>query len=206
MLVVHWDGRRRPGGSRERDVPEGLRAVERQQGSHRRRAPRIPDAAQPDGAADRGPGAGWELRLLPDGVHATSAMVAEYYGVGETVIRALVLDHRDELQVNGYHTVTGAELSYFKQLCGATQSRARSLALFTHRTILNTGMLLRDSPVARQVRYELLNDVQDGRPQPVETYPQHQARRRAWTPASSASPSAPSPRSCPGPSSRCRTR
>ncbi len=112
-----------------------------------------------------------ELRLLPDGVHATSAMVAEYYGVGETVIRALVLDHRDELQANGYHIVTGAELSYFKQLCGATQSRARSLALFTRRTILNTGMLLRDSPVARQVRYELLNDVQDGRPQPVENLP-----------------------------------
>ncbi|MBZ9642995.1 hypothetical protein [Streptomyces sp. PSKA30] len=146
-----------------------------------------------------------ELRLLPDGVHATSAMVAEYYEVSENVIWAMVHDHRDEFESNGYHTVTGPQLTYFKQVSGI-RFRARSLALFTRRTILNTGMLLRDSVIARQVRYELLNDTQDTRPQPVENLPAAPSGRRAWTPGSSASPSAPSPRSCPGPSSRCRTR
>ncbi|WP_234381936.1 restriction endonuclease [Streptomyces dysideae] len=111
-----------------------------------------------------------ELRLLPDGVHVTSAMVAEYCGVDETAIRQMVVEHRDELETNGYHTVTGMRLSEIKSLSGI-QSRARSLALFTRRTILNTGMLLRDSYVARQVRYELLNDAQDIRPQPVENLP-----------------------------------
>ncbi|GAB2989722.1 hypothetical protein GCM10023080_064610 [Streptomyces pseudoechinosporeus] len=110
------------------------------------------------------------LRLLPDGVHATSAMVAEYYGVGIKAIRSLVLDHREELESNGYHVLTGTELSSFKEL-SRIQSRTASLALFTKRAILNTGMLLRDSYVARQVRYELLNDAQGNRPQPVENLP-----------------------------------
>ena len=37
---------------------------------------------------------------------ATTAMVAEYFGVGETVIRALAHDHRDELTADGYRTLT----------------------------------------------------------------------------------------------------
>ncbi len=111
-----------------------------------------------------------ELRLLPDGVHTTSAMVATYFDVGLKAIESLVVDHRHELEANGYHVLAGTELTSFKEVSGI-RSRARSLALFTRRTILNTGMLLRDSYVARQVRYELLNDVQEARPQPVENLP-----------------------------------
>ena len=96
------------------------------------------------------------LSLLPDGVHVTTAMVATYFEVGITAIRALVLDHRAELEASGYRVLAGTELSYFKQLSGI-QSRTPTLALFPRRAVLNVAMLLRDSEIARQVRVYLLD-------------------------------------------------
>ncbi|MFF6875012.1 restriction endonuclease [Streptomyces sp. NPDC012474] len=107
------------------------------------------------------------LSLLPDGVHVTTAMVASYFSVTVEVIRALVHDHRAELEASGYRVLTGTELSYFKQLSGI-QSRTRSLALFPRRAVLNIAMLLRDSEVARQVRVYLLDMEYLARTQPVE--------------------------------------
>ncbi|MGW1025521.1 restriction endonuclease [Streptomyces sp. NPDC002577] len=107
------------------------------------------------------------LSLLPDGMHVTTAMVAAYFGVTVEAIRALVLDHRAELEANGYRVLTGSELSYFKQLSGI-QSRTRSMALFSRRAVLNVAMLLRDSEVARQVRTYLLDMEYLARTQPVD--------------------------------------
>ncbi|NGN69486.1 restriction endonuclease [Streptomyces sp. A7024] len=107
------------------------------------------------------------LSLLPDGTYVTTAMVAAYFEVGENVIRAMVHDHQEELAANGYRVLSGAELSYFKQLCGM-QSKARAVALFSRRTVLNVAMLLRDSEVARQVRIYLLDIEEQGRQQPVD--------------------------------------
>jgi len=107
------------------------------------------------------------LSLLPDGVHVTTAMVAEYFGVGLEVVRAVIHDHRAELESNGYHVLTGSRLSYFKQLSGI-QTRARSLALFPRRAVLNVAMLLRDSETARQVRVYLLDMEYLVRSQPVD--------------------------------------
>ncbi|WP_327240033.1 restriction endonuclease [Streptomyces sp. NBC_01318] len=107
------------------------------------------------------------LSLLPDGMHVTTAMVATYFEVTETVIRAMVFDHREELESNGYRVLTGSELSYFKQLSGI-QSRTASLALFPQRAVLNVAMLLRDSEVARQVRTYLLDTEYAARTQPVD--------------------------------------
>ncbi|MEU0830665.1 restriction endonuclease [Streptomyces sp. NPDC005969] len=107
------------------------------------------------------------LPLLPDGMHVTTAMVATYFEVTETVIRAMVFDHREELESNGYRVLTGSELSYFKQLSGI-QSRTASLALFPQRAVLNVAMLLRDSEVARQVRTYLLDMEYVARAQPVD--------------------------------------
>jgi restriction system protein len=53
----------------------------------------------------------------------------------------------------------GQELTDMKSACGI-RSRARSLALFDRRTLLNVAMLLRDSEVARQVRRYLLDTEQ----------------------------------------------
>ncbi|MFC7880572.1 restriction endonuclease [Streptomyces sp. NPDC057376] len=107
------------------------------------------------------------LSLLPDGMHVTTAMVATYFNVTVEAVRALVHDHRDELETSGYRVLTGPELSDFKQRSGI-RSRTRSLALFPRRAVLNIAMLLRDSEVARQVRVYLLDMEYLARTQPVE--------------------------------------
>lgn len=109
-----------------------------------------------------------ELRLLPDGVHAASSMVAEYYAAEETTIRQMVVEHRDELEANGYHTVTGARLSEIKSTSFSRTRRA---------------------PIHAR----------------CQTCRPCRAVRSPWMLATSASPSARCPRSCPRPSSRCRT-
>lgn len=91
------------------------------------------------------------LSLLPDDMHVTTRMVADYFEVGETVVYNMVMDHRAELEANGYQVLTGEPLTRFKRV-SQIQSRTRTLALFTRRTVLNVAMLLRDSNVARQVR------------------------------------------------------
>jgi Holliday junction resolvase-like predicted endonuclease len=107
------------------------------------------------------------LSLLPDGMHVTTAMVAAYFDVAVEALRALVQDHRTELESSGYHVLTGSRLSDFKSLSGI-QSRSRSLALFSRRAVLNVAMLLRDSEVARQVRVYLLDMEYLARTQPVD--------------------------------------
>ncbi|MDX3387599.1 restriction endonuclease [Streptomyces niveiscabiei] len=107
------------------------------------------------------------LALLPDGVHVTTAMVAEYFGVGLTAITSLVHDHRQELGANGYRVLTGTELTSFKEVSGL-RSRTASLALFPRRAVLNVAMLLRDSETARQVRVYLLDMEYMVRSQPVD--------------------------------------
>ncbi|MFI6496821.1 phage antirepressor KilAC domain-containing protein [Nonomuraea typhae] len=96
------------------------------------------------------------LRKLADDFHVSTEMVAAYFEVGVEAIKSLVKDNRAELEVNDYRVINGDELRSFKDLCGI-QGRGKSLALFTPRTVLNVGMLLRDSDVARSVRTYLLN-------------------------------------------------
>ncbi|RKN43192.1 restriction endonuclease [Streptomyces hoynatensis] len=101
------------------------------------------------------------LVLLPDGTHVTTRMVADYFEVEVNAIRALIHDHREEVEANGYRVLTGTELSYFKQLT-CIQSSTASLALFSRRTVLNVATLLRESNVARQVRTYLLDAEEEG--------------------------------------------
>ncbi|MEU3184969.1 restriction endonuclease [Streptomyces sp. NPDC006923] len=107
------------------------------------------------------------LSLLPDGMHVTTAMVAAYFHVGVKTLESLVEDHREELEANGYHVLTGSQLTLFKRACGI-QSRSKALALFSRRAVLNVAMLLRDSDVARQVRTYLLDMEYLARTGPVE--------------------------------------
>jgi hypothetical protein len=96
------------------------------------------------------------LRLLPDGVHVTTDLVANYYEVDPDAVEACVRDNRTELESNGYQVLTGERLSAFKAECGY-RSRTPRLGLFTRRTVLNVGMLLRESDVAKRVRSMLLD-------------------------------------------------
>lgn len=109
------------------------------------------------------------LSLLPDGLHVTTAMVAAYYEVGIKAIRSLIFDHRQELESCGYRVLAGTELSSFKKL-GYMESQASSLAVFPRRAVLNVGMLLRDSEVARQVRTYLLDTEYEARRRPVDNF------------------------------------
>jgi hypothetical protein len=102
------------------------------------------------------------LALLPDGLHVTSRMVAEYYEVEERAINRLMHRHRPELEDNGLTVLRGADLRRFESdnLSLSTKSYPQGrahLAVFTRRTVLNVGMLLRDSDVARRVRTYLLD-------------------------------------------------
>lgn len=101
------------------------------------------------------------LALLPDGVHATTELVAGFYEVGTETIKSIVKDHRAELAENGYQVIRGTELREFvgssRDLTNAVDPKARALALFTRRAILNVGQLLTGSDVAHRVRMYLLN-------------------------------------------------
>lgn len=100
------------------------------------------------------------LGLLPDNLHVTTEMVAAYYDVPADSISSVVRRHRDELTENGLRVLRGDELREFKSSDVRPEhhwDRTAVLTLFTRRTVLNVGMLLVGSEMARAVRRELLN-------------------------------------------------
>lgn len=99
------------------------------------------------------------IPFLPDDLHVTKEGVAAFFDVTIQTIDSLVFDNRDELEQSDYRVISGKRLTSFKEVSGI-RSRARSLALFSRRTLLNVAMLLRDSEVARQVRRYLLDSEQ----------------------------------------------
>ncbi|MEV0221956.1 restriction endonuclease [Streptomyces sp. NPDC050704] len=113
------------------------------------------------------------LSLLPDGMHVTTAMVATYFEVAETVINNLLGRHRPELESNGLRVLRGSDLREFQELNLSFSSegypqRRSSVAVWSRRAVLNVAMLLRDSDVARQVRTYLLDMEYMARTQPVD--------------------------------------
>lgn len=101
------------------------------------------------------------LQMLPDNTHLDTRMVAGYYEVSQSTIESLVAANKDELESNGRTVLAGAELREFATPFGGVAKligpKARSLAIFSKRALLNVGQLLKDSPVARAVRTEQLN-------------------------------------------------
>ncbi|WNE97618.1 hypothetical protein PS467_20925 [Streptomyces luomodiensis] len=102
------------------------------------------------------------LTLLPDGLHITTRMVAEYFEVGEEAVKSLTKRHRKEFHSNGMHTLRGADLRSFHRstmdLWESSYPQAiTQLTLYPRRAILNVAMLLRDSDIARRVRTYLLD-------------------------------------------------
>jgi hypothetical protein len=102
------------------------------------------------------------LALLPDDVHATTEIVADFYEVPVSTLESVVLANRQELAANGRVVLKGSELREFAAPFGGVANlglhhNTRSLALFTRRAILNVGQLLTGSDVAQQVRTHLLD-------------------------------------------------
>ncbi|QPP07638.1 restriction endonuclease [Streptomyces bathyalis] len=105
------------------------------------------------------------LSLLPDGLHVTTRMVADYFDVAERTVNRLMQRHRDELTDNGMRTLRGPELELFKRdtlslFPGSYPQPRSNLTLFTRRAVLNVAMLLRDSEIARRIRTYLLDAEQ----------------------------------------------
>jgi len=121
------------------------------------------------------------LLLLDELDMATVDMVADYYQVPASTIKAVVFDHKEEVESDGYivHTSKTIEsvMSHVNCSKQLTKNRAnfkitdeegnvilsgggRGVALFPKRAILRVGMLLRDSVIAKEVRTQLLNVVE----------------------------------------------
>ena len=97
------------------------------------------------------------LRCLPDDMHVTTDMVAEFYGVATEAIRQTVKRNRDELDDDGYRVLTRSEFESDIASLSNLDPKVRSVGLYPRRAVLRIGMLLRDSTVARRVRDYLLN-------------------------------------------------
>jgi phage antirepressor YoqD-like protein len=94
---------------------------------------------------------------------STTELVANYYEVGVEAIKSTTNRNKTELESNGLITLKGSELKAFKgKLQDATTLEqlkfTSQLTLFNKRTILNIGMLLEESPVAKEVRTLLLDN------------------------------------------------
>lgn len=99
-----------------------------------------------------------ELAQLPDTEHSSTAQVAAFYGVDMPLLRKVLERSRSELEANGYRVLSGSDLRKYRMSdkMSLIPSRGGSLAIWPRRAVLNVGMLLRDSEVARAVRTYLL--------------------------------------------------
>jgi len=105
------------------------------------------------------------LKMLPDDLHVTVSMAAEYYEVGSVTIRSVINRHKKEFESDGYKVLKGRKLQEFKDfLYGSCVAQLPSeiknssvLALLPRRAVLRLGMLLQESEVARRVRDYLLD-------------------------------------------------
>ena len=111
-----------------------------------------------------------DLLLISGTDYAVLSQVSDYYEVGLEAIASLVKDNREELLEDGLINATGVEtkeiLGKFSKdfanqrgyfTCDGIKFNHRNNLLFTRRSILRVGMLLRDSVIAKEVRTQLLN-------------------------------------------------
>jgi DNA polymerase III delta prime subunit len=119
------------------------------------------------------------LLLLPSTELATRSQVAKYYGVDESAIRKIEVRNSDEIESDGFKLYTRKEI---ENLLNGQEGRLeknsrvtmiyavnnecikvanRGLVLYTKRAVLRIGMLLRESPVAKEIRTRLLDIVHD---------------------------------------------
>ncbi len=100
-----------------------------------------------------------EIITLPNTELSTMKQVASYYEVNYDTIKKLVQRNTDELTNNGMKFMTYGEL---KDLLGGDKVSLAEIStkgsnIFSSRALLNVGMLLTESKIAKEVRIQLLN-------------------------------------------------
>lgn len=90
---------------------------------------------------------------------ATTETMAVFYEVPEVNIRQLLKTHRDEFESDGLKTLRSKALIEVRDLLSLT-SMTVNATVWTPRSALRLGMLLKDSPVASACRTSLLDLVE----------------------------------------------
>jgi len=90
---------------------------------------------------------------------ATTEAMSNFYEVPEANLRQLLKNHRDEFESDGLKTLRGKALIEVRDLLSLT-SMTVNATIWTPRSALRLGMLLKDSPIAKTVRTTLLDAVE----------------------------------------------
>ena len=115
-----------------------------------------------------------KLFLIPEMEVMTTKMVADYYEVDSSLIRQVYNRNKDEINNDGVLQKTAKDFIKFCALHNVTLKNAvagrhliygdvsiwipnSGTTVFSKRAVLRVGMLLRDSPIACEVRTQLLN-------------------------------------------------
>lgn len=120
-----------------------------------------------------------EILMISNTDFMTVKMVADYYEVGEKAINSLIFDNKEELMSNGLFVAKRKDINSFLKLPEGVLEKYdrykdvihndgedifisnRGLTLISKRVLLNIGMLLRDSEIAKELRKRLLDIVHD---------------------------------------------
>ena len=98
----------------------------------------------------------------------TVQMTADYFEVDKHTIEVLILRNKEELESNGLKLYKRKEIRniFLNSHLVSLETTNRGIYLISKRVLLNIGMLLRDSEVAKELRKRLLDvifDTQEGK-------------------------------------------
>lgn len=94
----------------------------------------------------------------------TKEQLADFYGVDTSTVDSYLSQYETELKHNGYELLKGPKLKAFKEEFGGIiniQSKTTQLGVFNFRSLLNLGMLLVESEMAKAIRSKILDIVID---------------------------------------------
>lgn len=102
-----------------------------------------------------------ELAMLPDDIHATTEGVADFYEVAPSVVRQIVSRNRGELEANGLVVLKGSSLQKYRSdhasdKMSLASKKTSQLTLWPREAVINLGMLLAGSEVAKTLRQYLI--------------------------------------------------
>lgn len=94
----------------------------------------------------------------------TKEQLADFYGVDTSTVDYYLSQFEKELKHNGYELLKGLNLKEFKNEFGGIiniQAKTTQLGVFNFRALLNLGMLLVESEMAKAIRSKILDIVID---------------------------------------------